>query len=54
LGSLGPLKTLIPSSMSLEIVGALNHLTLKGRESMSSCLRPWRTLWMSRMEHRSS
>jgi hypothetical protein len=28
LGSLGPLNTLIPSSRSLEIVGALNHLTL--------------------------
>jgi hypothetical protein len=28
LGSLGPLNTLIPSSSSLEIVGALNHLTL--------------------------
>jgi hypothetical protein len=30
LGSLGPLNTLIPSSRSLEIVGALNHLTLWG------------------------
>jgi hypothetical protein len=28
LGSLGPLNTLIPNSRSLEIVGALNHLTL--------------------------
>jgi hypothetical protein len=28
LGSLGPLNTLIPSSRSLEIVGALNHLML--------------------------
>jgi hypothetical protein len=28
LGSLGPLKTLIPSSRSLEIVGVLSHLTL--------------------------
>jgi hypothetical protein len=31
LGSLGPLNTLIPSSRSLEIVGALNDLTLQGR-----------------------
>jgi hypothetical protein len=29
LGSLGPLNTLIPSSRSLEIGGALNHLTLR-------------------------
>jgi hypothetical protein len=28
LGSLGPLNTLIPSSRGLEVVGALNHLTL--------------------------
>jgi hypothetical protein len=40
LGSLGPLNTLIPSSRGLEVVGALNHLTLWGRESLSSCLRP--------------
>jgi hypothetical protein len=39
-GSLGPLNTLISRSRSLEIVGALNHLMLWGRESMSSCLRP--------------
>jgi hypothetical protein len=38
LGSLGPLNTLIPSSRSLEIVGALNHLLLHGRESLSNCL----------------
>jgi hypothetical protein len=55
LGSLGPLNTLISSSMSLEIVGALNHLTLRGRESLSSCLQSWLKLgWLSRMEHRSS
>jgi hypothetical protein len=30
LGSLGPLNTLIPSSRSLKIVGALNHLMLQG------------------------
>jgi hypothetical protein len=53
-GSLGPLNTLIPSSRSLEIIGVLNHLTLWGRESLSSCLRPWLKLWLSRMEHRSS
>jgi hypothetical protein len=41
LGSLGSLKTLILSSRGLEVVGALNHLTLWGRESLSSCLRPW-------------
>jgi hypothetical protein len=38
LGSLGSLNTLIPSSRSLEVVGALNHLMLQGRESLSSCL----------------
>jgi hypothetical protein len=41
LGSLGSLNTLIPSSRSLEIVGVLNHLTLQGGKSFSSCLRPW-------------
>jgi hypothetical protein len=41
LGSLGSLNTMIPSSRSLEVVGALNHLTLWGRESFSSCLWPW-------------
>jgi hypothetical protein len=41
LGSLAPLNTLIPSSRGLEVVGALNHLTLWGRESLSSCLWPW-------------
>jgi hypothetical protein len=54
LGSLGSLNTLIPSSMSLEVVGALNHLTLWGRESLSSCLRPWLKLRMSGTEHKSS
>jgi hypothetical protein len=54
LGSLGSLNTLIPSSRSLEVVGALNHLTLWGRESLSSCLRPWLKLWLSGTEHRSS
>jgi hypothetical protein len=53
-GSLGSLNTLIPSNMSLEIVGALNHLTLWGRESLSCCLRPWQKLRLSRTEHKSS
>jgi hypothetical protein len=44
LGSLGSLNTLIPSSSRLEVVGALNHLTLWGRKSLSSCLRPWQKL----------
>jgi hypothetical protein len=48
LGSVGSLNTMIPSNRSLEIVGALNPLTLWGRESLSSYL------WPSRMEHRSS
>jgi hypothetical protein len=54
LGSLGPLNTLIPSSRSLEIVGALNPLTLWGRESLFSYLRPWLKLRLSKMEQRSS
>jgi hypothetical protein len=37
LGSLRPLNTLILCSKSLEIVGVLNHLTLWGREFLSSC-----------------
>jgi hypothetical protein len=48
--SLGSLNTLILNSRCLEVVGALNHLTLWGKESLSSCLRPW----LSRIEHRSS
>jgi hypothetical protein len=54
LGSLGSLNTLIPSSRSLKIVGALNPLTLRGRESLSSCLQSWLKLRLSRMEHKSS
>jgi hypothetical protein len=54
LGSLGSLNTLIPSSRSLEVVGVLNHLTLWGRESLSSCQRPWLKLRLSRIKHRSS
>jgi hypothetical protein len=38
LGSLGSLNTLISSSRSLEIIGALNHLTLWGRDFLASCL----------------
>jgi hypothetical protein len=48
LGSLGSLNTMIPCSRSLEIVEALNLLTLWGREFLSSCLR------LSRTEHRSN
>jgi hypothetical protein len=54
LASLGSLNTLIPSSRSLEVVRALNHLTLWGRESLSSYLRPWLKLQLNQMEHRSS
>jgi hypothetical protein len=54
LGSLGTLNTMITSSRSFEIVGALNHLTLLGRESLSSCLRSWLKLWLSRTEYRSN
>jgi hypothetical protein len=54
LGSLGSLNTLIPSSRSLEVLGVLNHLTLWDRESLSSYLRPWLKLQLSRMEHKSS
>jgi hypothetical protein len=54
LGSLGSQNTLIPSNRSLEVVGVLNYLTLWGRESLSSGLRPWQKLRLSRMEHRSS
>jgi hypothetical protein len=54
LGSLCPLNTLIPCCKSIEIVGALNHLTLQGRKSLSSCLQPRLKLCLSRVEHRSS
>jgi hypothetical protein len=54
LGSLGPLNTLIPNSRTLEIVGELNHLTLRGRKSLSSYLWPRLELRENRMEHRSS
>jgi hypothetical protein len=51
--SLGPLNTLIPSNRILEIIGALNHLTLWRRVFLSSCLQPWLKLWLSRTEYRS-
>jgi hypothetical protein len=54
LGSLGSLNTQIPDNRGLEVVGALNHLTLRGRESLSSYLRHWQKLRLSKMEHRSS
>jgi hypothetical protein len=54
LGSLGPPDIQISSSRGLEIVGTLNHLTMWGRESLSSRLRSWLKLWLSRIEHRSS
>jgi hypothetical protein len=54
LGSLGSLNTLIPNSRSLEVDGVLNHLMLRGREFLSSCLRPWLKLWLSSMKHRSN
>jgi hypothetical protein len=54
LGSLGSLNTMISSSMGLEVIGALNHLMLWGRESLSSYLRPWQKLRLSKMEHMSS
>jgi hypothetical protein len=34
-GNLGPMNTLIPSSRSLEIIKALNQLTLRGRKFLS-------------------
>jgi hypothetical protein len=36
LSSLGPLNILIPSNRGLEIVWALNHLVLRGIESLSN------------------
>jgi hypothetical protein len=54
LGSLSSLNTLMIGNRSLEGVGALNHLMLRGRESLSSGLWPWQNLWLSRTEHRSS
>jgi hypothetical protein len=53
LSSLGPLNTLISSTRSLEIVGALNHLMMRGGKPLSSCLRPCLKLQLSRTEHRS-
>jgi hypothetical protein len=54
LSSLGPLHILTPSSWGVEIVGALNHMTLWGRKSMSSRLRSLLRLQLKRTEHMSS
>jgi hypothetical protein len=54
LSSLSPLSTLIPSSRGLEIVGVQYHITLWGRISLSSYLRPRLKQRLSRTEHRSS
>jgi hypothetical protein len=43
-GSSGSLNTLIPSNRSMEVIGVLNHMTLHGRESLSSGLWPWQKL----------
>jgi hypothetical protein len=51
--NLGSLSILIPSSRDLGIVGALNHLTLRDRKSLSNDLWPRLELWLSRSEHRS-
>jgi hypothetical protein len=53
LGNLGPLNSLISGDKSLKIVGALNHMTLRGGKSLSSCLQPWLKLWLSRAGHKS-
>jgi hypothetical protein len=39
LSNLGPLNILISSSRGLEIVEAMNHLTLRGSKSLTSWLR---------------
>jgi hypothetical protein len=54
LGSLDSLNTLIPSSRSMGIIGALNHLTRRGRKSLSHWLWPRLGLRLNRMEHRSN
>jgi hypothetical protein len=54
LRSQGPLNILTSTSRSLEIVWALNHLTLQGRESLSSRLWSRLILRLDRTEHRSS
>jgi hypothetical protein len=54
LGSLGPVNILSSSSKGLEIVGAFNHLMLRGRKSLTSWLRSLLKLQLSRAEHRSS
>jgi hypothetical protein len=54
LSILGPLYTLISNSRGLENVGVLNHVTLRGRKSLSSWLRSVLKLRLSRAEHRPS
>jgi hypothetical protein len=54
LSSLGPLNILISSSRGLETIEVMNHLTLQGRESLSSRLRSLLKLRLSRAEYRSS
>jgi hypothetical protein len=51
---LGSLSIPISSSMGLEVIGALSHLPLWHRESLSSCLLLWLKLRLSRMKHTSS
>jgi hypothetical protein len=54
MSSLSPLNTLIPSSRSLEVIGALHHLALRGRLSLPSYLWLQLKQRLSRLEHRSS
>jgi hypothetical protein len=54
LSSRGPRNILTFNSRSLEIVGALNYLMLRSRESLSSWLRSRLILRLNKMEHRSS
>jgi hypothetical protein len=53
LGNFGPLRALISNSRGLKVVRALNHLTLWGRKSLSSWLRPLLELWLSRADRKS-
>jgi hypothetical protein len=54
LSYLGLLDILTSSSRGLEIVRVPNHLTLQGKESLSSLLRSRLKLWVSGVEHMSS
>jgi hypothetical protein len=53
LDGLVPLSIMISSSRGLEVVGTLNHLTLRGRTFLSSWLRSIPKLWLSRAGHMS-